>query len=262
MFFNKKRRLLSLFVGLATFSMVALGFVALRPATAHASTLMYQLDPGDQLGIDNYIGSPDHQYWLTIEPDGNVRESQLGSDLTVASTATHGHPGSILKMQTDGNLVIIAPGNVPVWASGTAGNPGTVLQIQDDGALVLYAPGHQALKVLVPQLFDPNNSVATPQPLPTTEAPDVEPSEVTQAVYDGTSVVGCATAGKVAEELPDGGTVAGIAEEQLCGMATDTSGAELDGYGVMRLGSSIALSLISAPAAAAWDILSEPEDAY
>lgn len=47
-------------------------------------------------------------------------------------------------MQSDGNLVIIAPGNVSVWSSRTNGNPGSVLQLQTDGNAVVYAPGNVA----------------------------------------------------------------------------------------------------------------------
>jgi hypothetical protein len=44
-------------------------------------------------------------------------------------------------MQTDGNLVVIAPGNVPVWASGTSGHPNSKLILQTDGNLVIYSAG-------------------------------------------------------------------------------------------------------------------------
>jgi len=45
-------------------------------------------------------------------------------------------------MQDDGNIVMIAPGSRPVWATGTGGNPGVTLELQDDGNLVVYAQGH------------------------------------------------------------------------------------------------------------------------
>jgi hypothetical protein len=50
--------------------------------------------------------------------------------------------GFVVRMQSDGNLVIVAPGNVPVWGTGTYGHPGTVAKMQSDGNFVLYAPGN------------------------------------------------------------------------------------------------------------------------
>jgi hypothetical protein len=47
-------------------------------------------------------------------------------------------------MQTDGNLVVIGPGNVPLWSTRTSGNAGATLELQSDGNLVVYAPGHVA----------------------------------------------------------------------------------------------------------------------
>jgi hypothetical protein len=48
-------------------------------------------------------------------------------------------------MQSDGNLVLIAPGNRPVWASGTNGNPGAYLSVQNDGNVVIYNAGNRAI---------------------------------------------------------------------------------------------------------------------
>jgi hypothetical protein len=52
-------------------------------------------------------------------------------------------PGTVLVNQGDGNLVLVAPGNRPVWATGTSGNPGSVLVVQDDANVVVYAPGNR-----------------------------------------------------------------------------------------------------------------------
>lgn len=49
-----------------------------------------------------------------------------------------------LTMQTDGNLVLYAPGHVAIWATGTssAGNS-TILAEPSDRNLVVIAPGNQ-----------------------------------------------------------------------------------------------------------------------
>jgi hypothetical protein len=43
-----------------------------------------------------------------------------------------------LAMQGDGNLVVYTSDNRPVWASGTWGHPGAVLRVQDDCNMVIY----------------------------------------------------------------------------------------------------------------------------
>jgi uncharacterized protein (TIGR02594 family) len=47
-------------------------------------------------------------------------------------------------MQGDGNLVVIAPGNVAVWSTRTNGNTNATLELQNDGNVVVYAQGHLA----------------------------------------------------------------------------------------------------------------------
>ena len=53
-------------------------------------------------------------------------------------------PEAILIAQEDGNLVIVAPGNRPIWETGVQ-QTNTVYQLQDDQNFVGYGPGHQAL---------------------------------------------------------------------------------------------------------------------
>lgn len=50
-----------------------------------------------------------------------------------------------LTMQADGNLVLYAPGSIPVWASNTAGHGGAQLVMQADGDAILHAPGNVTL---------------------------------------------------------------------------------------------------------------------
>ncbi len=55
--------------------------------------------------------------------------------------------GDTLTMQGDGNLVLYAPGNTPIWASNTSGHNGAWLIMQGDGNLVVVAPSGQPLWV-------------------------------------------------------------------------------------------------------------------
>jgi Putative peptidoglycan binding domain len=123
-----------------------------------------QLNPGQRITSGTQIASPDGKFVLRMQSDGNLVLRAPGN-IPLGDTHTAGHDGTIAVMQMDGNFVLRAPGNIPVWASGTDGHPGTVLQVQDDGGVVLYAPGHQVLRLLFPALLDP------PAPGPSASAP-------------------------------------------------------------------------------------------
>jgi Putative peptidoglycan binding domain len=144
-----------------------------NPGSSSAGTPPGQLNPGQQITSGTQIASPDGKYALQMQSDGNLVLRAPGN-IPIGDTRTAGNGGAIAVMQTDGNFVLRAPGNIPVWASGTDGHPGTVLQVQDDGNVVLYAPGHQALRVLFPAAPGPQNSVPTPTVPPAT-APATTP---------------------------------------------------------------------------------------
>jgi len=135
-----------------------------------AGTPPGQLDPGQLITSGTQIASPDGKFVLQMQSDGNLVLRAPGN-IPLGDTRTAGHDGTIAVMQTDGNFVLRAPGNIPVWASGTDGHPGTVLQVQNDGNVVLYAPGHQALRVLFPASPNPQSSGPT-----STEPPATTPA--------------------------------------------------------------------------------------
>jgi hypothetical protein len=102
-----------------------------------------QLNPGEIVDVGGSLASPDHQYVLTMQGNGDLVLYAPGHRavwLTGTKVAD-----KILKQQDDGNIVLRAPGNVPVWAAATSGHPGTVVQIRNDGNVVAYAPGHGAI---------------------------------------------------------------------------------------------------------------------
>ena len=166
-----------------------------------ATAAAVSLGVGEQLGPSEQISSPNGQYALIMQTDGNVVERAQGNRPVWSSTTSEGN--SILRMQSDGNLVVIAPGNRPVWSTNTAGNPGSDLELQDDGNLVVYAQGHRAVwtsfahgSTLAPAPTVPapqpssepssdcvatNECVATPRPLGTSEAtPGATASEISR----------------------------------------------------------------------------------
>lgn len=90
---------------------------------------------GQTLNPGASLLSPNHQYELIMQGDGNLVLYQAGSALWSSGTA--GDSGATATMQADGNLVIY-DGGVAKWNSGTNGSPGAVLVLQDDSNLVIY----------------------------------------------------------------------------------------------------------------------------
>jgi hypothetical protein len=66
-----------------------------------------------------------------------------GATLPAGQSLTAGH--DVLAMQGNGNLVLTAPGNTPIWSSHTAGNKGATLTMQPGGNLVITVPGGRPL---------------------------------------------------------------------------------------------------------------------
>ncbi len=80
-----------------------------NPGSSSAGNPSGQLNPGQQITSGTQIASPDGKF--------------------------------VLQMQSDGNLVLRAPGNVPLEDTHTAGHDGTIAVMQADGNFVLRAPG-------------------------------------------------------------------------------------------------------------------------
>ena len=77
-----------------------------------------------------------------MQCDGNLVLLHPGNR-PVWSSGTAGQPDAVASMQTDGNLVVYSHGHVARWSSGTGGNRGAVLAVQDDGNAVIVAPGNR-----------------------------------------------------------------------------------------------------------------------
>lgn len=104
---------------------------------------MSGLGPGQGIGhgfSGGTILSFDRRFMLTLPADGNLL---LGWAVppggVLWASGTPGHPGSFLRMQDDGNLVLGSVASGVTWSSGTHGNPGAFLHVQDDGNLVVYS---------------------------------------------------------------------------------------------------------------------------
>jgi surface antigen len=124
---------------------VLVGVVAAAPAGAQTGPdLGSQLTDGATMTTDQYLQSPNGQYTLWMQDDGNLVEyNAAGTPLwdPPPPNATYGNPGDHAVLQSDGNFVVYPPGaGVPaLWASYTQGNPGDTLNLQNDGNLVIYS---------------------------------------------------------------------------------------------------------------------------
>lgn len=103
-----------------------------------------RLNPGENLTKGNSLVSPNGRYVLRMQDDGNLVLRAPGNEPIWAS-ATDKTAADIVMMQRDGNLVIRKPVNVPIWESNTDGNSDSVLILQDDGNLVIYAHGNRPI---------------------------------------------------------------------------------------------------------------------
>lgn len=99
-----------------------------------------------------------------------------GETLQPGQSITGGH--DTLTMQASGDLVLLAPGNTPLWSSHTSGNAGAQLVMSPGGNLSVVAPGGQALwsagtahhsgSILILQ---PNGNAVVTAPAPPDSAP-------------------------------------------------------------------------------------------
>jgi|GEM_PF-2456662 len=96
------------------------------------------LASGSKLLTGERLLSPDHQYELKMQIDGNLVLYHEGAALW--ATYTSGS-GNYAAMQPDGNLVVYN-GGAGLWNTSTWGFPGAELHLQDDGNLVVYQNGH------------------------------------------------------------------------------------------------------------------------
>jgi hypothetical protein len=99
-----------------------------------------ELAAGQSLQAGQAIQSPNGQYTLKMQTDGNLCEYGPGGALWCSGTYGTGSSDHV-TMQTDGNLVIYNSAGTALWHSGTYGNTGAVLVLGDDSSMVIDLPG-------------------------------------------------------------------------------------------------------------------------
>lgn len=109
---------------------------AAKPVWASGAANADQLCSPHSMGLDQYIHSPNGQYELLMQDDGNL--VLYGPNGATWATGTVGSGAVSLNMQSDGNLVLYTSAAKPVWASNTAGaGAGYNLVMQGNGILVI-----------------------------------------------------------------------------------------------------------------------------
>lgn len=109
---------------------------ALR-AVAQAN-LPSSMSVGATLSAGQALRSPNRQYLLAMQGDGNLVVYGNGHRRALWSTRTSGHSGAYLALQPDGNAVLYSQDRQALWNSRTSwAGPGGVLVMQDNGDLVL-----------------------------------------------------------------------------------------------------------------------------
>jgi hypothetical protein len=93
---------------------------------------------------DQSVTSPNGQYTLTYQSDGNL-VIVAGGGLAIWSTDTSGTCANVASMQSDGNFVVYDCNGQALWFTGTSGNGGAYLSIQDDGNLCVFSADGRGL---------------------------------------------------------------------------------------------------------------------
>lgn len=112
----------------------------------HVSTI----SSGGYLQPGHSIVSPNDQYSLVMQSDGNLVEYSTPSRIVQWESDTSGNFNAYIVMQADGNLVIYPPGKTApapgqptsaLWQTGTLGHPGATSGLLNSGVLVVRSPG-------------------------------------------------------------------------------------------------------------------------
>ncbi|KOU22546.1 FG-GAP-like repeat-containing protein [Streptomyces sp. WM6368] len=75
-----------------------------------------------------------------------VPGARIPTGTTLASGQEFSSGNSKLRMQADGNLVLLSKDNKQLWATGTAGNPGATARMQSDGDFAVITADGKTVK--------------------------------------------------------------------------------------------------------------------
>ncbi len=117
--------------------------------------------PNGSLSANQSLKSPNGQYRLTMQGDGNLVEYDGAA--AAWSSGTTG-TGVHAVMQGDGNLVVYNSANAALFAANTSGNPGADLVLGDNGVLNVVTTGGVKLWAAAGELLA-NGSLSANQSL-------------------------------------------------------------------------------------------------
>ncbi|MGO1069061.1 S8 family serine peptidase [Lysobacter sp. CA199] len=115
----------------------------LPPPSFPGPTACGRLLPGEGLNNGTGLNSCDNRFHLAMQTDGNLVLYAPGGALWASNTGGIGPSSAVL--QGDGNFVVYTGGFTPTWSSGTWGQPVAQLLVQDDGNVVIYSTSGVAL---------------------------------------------------------------------------------------------------------------------
>jgi hypothetical protein len=104
---------------------------------ARAQSVGSQIVEGQALYPGQWLTSPNGEYRVGLQGDGNLVLSDMALSPPVAfwATGTDGYAPKAAYVQNDGNFVLYNVASRPIWASNTVGWAGVVVSAGDDGAL-------------------------------------------------------------------------------------------------------------------------------
>lgn len=126
-------------------SVLGLPVVACTRTLTHVPRLprsVHGLRPGELMRPGDYRESPNKNYALRFQEDGNL---VLYNPAPIWSTDTWGRGARRCQMGMDGNFAIYGETSDVLWETETSGHPRATLQVQDDGNIVVYDPAWQDL---------------------------------------------------------------------------------------------------------------------
>lgn len=139
-----------------------------------------RLESGAELSIGQGLRSPNRQFTLFVQEDGNI----VLYNLAMKSLWDSKTSGSRVRlvMQPDSNLVAYSETGVALWNSRTAGRPGAWLNVQDDGNLVIYSSANEPLwSRFKANIGSGNNGTANQNPIAQPNPSPAPPAEVIAA---------------------------------------------------------------------------------
>jgi len=105
-----------------------------------------------RLNIRESLFSPNGEYELIMQEDGNLVLYHRTTNNATWSTKTTGQSVAAAVMQKDGNFVLYGYNGEVRWSSDTANHPGSFLTLNNEGFLIIYA-GSKWIPKAIPPIF-------------------------------------------------------------------------------------------------------------